>query len=175
MSFCVCVTLVDGNQLALNQQWRCSVFVLRPFLSNLFAQAALPCSHTFFTRRNVIFGCHFLVSKIQTKFLTATPAFTWGSDTVQHMLFLCCESENKAFNVCNFVTFYLYVLNKGRKQMYWLLYKYVHYNIHNLGENTGLNIHSISFSLDTVSNMLSLFDFLMISLFENLKSLKTQM
>jgi len=47
-------------------QRRSWMFVLRAFPRS----AVTCCSHTSFTERNVIFRCHFLISKIQTEFLT---------------------------------------------------------------------------------------------------------
>lgn len=46
--------------------------------------AAMCCSHIVFKRRNVIFRCHILISKIQTKFLTITPTFIQRANRVHN-------------------------------------------------------------------------------------------
>lgn len=95
---------------------------LRPLLTKI---AVMCLSHTFFTRRNVIFGCHFLVSKIQPKFLTITPTFIWGANRVQRVLgaiYPDAKHFHCRVHIWDFLLYFLRFILKGRKQhiLWWL-------------------------------------------------------
>lgn len=79
--------------------------------------AAMCCSHTVFKRRNVIFRCHILISKIQTKFLTITPTFIQRANRVHNVFAVVYLSRTHFIeaNVCNSWTYFLNLLIENRK------------------------------------------------------------
>lgn len=75
-------------------------------------------SHTFLTRRNVIFRCHILISTKQTKFLIA-PAFIWGANRVNTLSTVYSRAEHILY--CNFeflCYFWILLIRAENKNMY---------------------------------------------------------